>query len=246
MNVKFKMPKFGRALTGGSMAKELLLTTLATSISIVLTFGTAMWLEHRQKEKNRRQTAMMVISDIYAFQCDLQRYYDYFLKWKADIEELKTLSPDSIMRLNDEDLQRYMSAVATPMALRRDKTAENIFTSDISTWRDVGNYQFIRLVGRSYSTIADIEKNFRVKMDERGINNKNFETDHDTENMLEAEQLIAYMNQKEVKRCTDDFCNGFCPYIKESIDDVDRYIGACMELMSISNDELNEFIANSQ
>ena len=43
MNVKFKMPKFGRKTNGGSMMKELILTTLATSISIVLTFGTAMW-----------------------------------------------------------------------------------------------------------------------------------------------------------------------------------------------------------
>ncbi len=47
MNVKFKMPKFGRKLTGGSMVKELLLTTLATTISIVLTFGTARFIEKR-------------------------------------------------------------------------------------------------------------------------------------------------------------------------------------------------------
>jgi len=246
MNIKFKMPKFGRKMNGGSMAKELLLTTLATSISIVLTFGTAMWLEHQQKEKNRRQTALMVISDIYVFQCDLQMYYEYFMKWKADIEELKSLSPDSILRLTDEDIERFAVAVEAPMSFTRDKTAENIFTSDISTWRDVGNYQFIRLVGHSYSLIADIEKNFKAKMDERGINNKNFETNFDTENMSEAEQLIAYMKQKEVKRCIDDFCNGFCPYINNSIDEVKQYVEACMELMSISNDELNEFIANSQ
>ena len=48
MNVKFKMPKFGRKLTGSGMVKELLLTTLATTISIVLTFGTAALLEHKQ------------------------------------------------------------------------------------------------------------------------------------------------------------------------------------------------------
>jgi len=46
MNVKFKMPKFGRKLTGGGMMKELLLTILATTISIVLTFGTAHLIEH--------------------------------------------------------------------------------------------------------------------------------------------------------------------------------------------------------
>ena len=168
------------------------------------------------------------------------------MRWKTDIEELESLSPDSILRLNDEDLQRYWTAIGTPMSFSRDKTAENIFSSDISTWRDVGNYRFIRLVGHSYSSIADIEKNIKVKMDERGLNNKNFETNFDTENISEAEQLIEYLKQKEVKRSVDDFCNGFCPYIQESIDDVNRYVEACMELMNVSKEELDEFMANSQ
>ena len=40
MNVKFRMPKFGQMQGGKSMLRELLMTTLGTTISIVLTFGT--------------------------------------------------------------------------------------------------------------------------------------------------------------------------------------------------------------
>ena len=43
------------------------MTTLGTTISIVLTFGTSAWLDHRQQIKNRRQTAMMVLSNIEDF-----------------------------------------------------------------------------------------------------------------------------------------------------------------------------------
>ena len=64
MNVKFKMPKFGRNLTGKGWLKELLMTTLATTISIVLTFGTAAYLEDRQTVKARRMMAMTIINDI--------------------------------------------------------------------------------------------------------------------------------------------------------------------------------------
>lgn len=64
MNVKFKMPKFGRKLTGGSMMKELLLTILGTTISIVLTFGTAHYIEERQANQARRLMAMTIINDI--------------------------------------------------------------------------------------------------------------------------------------------------------------------------------------
>ena len=64
MNVKFKMPIFGRNLTMKGSLKELLLTFLGTTISIVLTFGTSALLDHREKAAQHRQTAIMSVYDI--------------------------------------------------------------------------------------------------------------------------------------------------------------------------------------
>lgn len=64
MNVKFKMPIFGRNLTMKGSLKELLLTFLGTTISIVLTFGTSALLDHREKAAQQRQTAIMSVYDI--------------------------------------------------------------------------------------------------------------------------------------------------------------------------------------
>ena len=72
MNVKFRMPKLSDKPTtnhGGngksrSIVKELLLTIIATTISIVLTFGTAAWLEKKEADKARRLMAMTIINDI--------------------------------------------------------------------------------------------------------------------------------------------------------------------------------------
>lgn len=64
MNVKFKMPNFGRQLTGKGWFKELLLTFLGTTISIVLTFGTSALLENHEKAALQRQTAIMSVYDI--------------------------------------------------------------------------------------------------------------------------------------------------------------------------------------
>ena len=55
MNVKFRMPKFGQMQSGKSMLRELLMTTLGTTISIVLTFGTAAWMD--QQEEGRSECA---------------------------------------------------------------------------------------------------------------------------------------------------------------------------------------------
>ena len=72
MNVKFRMPKLsaeqianpsGNGKSRG-IVRELLLTTIATTISIVLTFGTAAWFEKREADKATRLLAMTIISDI--------------------------------------------------------------------------------------------------------------------------------------------------------------------------------------
>ena len=229
MNLKNKMPKLGCKNTGRSILRELLLTTLATSISIVLTFGTAAWLEHREKEKNRRQTTMMVISDIQSFQLDLQDYQDHiFGEWKKDIEELKAMSTDSIMRLTETESEKYWHALTTPHTFPRDKTAENIFTSDISIWREVGNFKFIRMVGQVYSYIDDIEKNIKAK----GLPN--------------GERLIYYLQQEEMQSYLDDFCNGFIPYIHFCIDDMKIAVDRCMKSAKVTQEELHQFMADSE
>lgn len=61
------MPKLWGDMKFQATFKELTLSIIGTTISIILTFGTAAWLEHRQQEKNRRQITLMVISDIYDF-----------------------------------------------------------------------------------------------------------------------------------------------------------------------------------
>ena len=243
MEVKFKMPKMGGKVKSSGFWKELLLTFLATTISIVLTFGTAMWLEHRQKEKNRRQTAIMVISDLYDFNNKLQWYEDsVFNKWKADLEVLRTLSPDSIRRIPDEKMEDYWKALVTSYALLHDKTAETIFTSDISTWREVGNFSFIKQVGFCYSEIGDIEKNFKIKMDAKGENFRSFCINNDVDNMTDAELMIAFINTREEKVYIDDFCDSYCGYIQGQIDILDRQIKMLMESMGISQKDLEDFM----
>lgn len=246
MNAKFKMPKFGRQLTGNSMLKELFLTTLATSISIILTFGTAAYIEHRQKVKNRRQTTMMVLSDIYVFEQQLEQYDTiYVSKWKDELLELQSLSHDSIMNLSEEELKRYWSALGTPVMLPRDKTAENIFTSNISTWREVGNFRFIKLVSFIYTYMNDIVKNFDVQIERKSNNYQAFLENPDLIRMSHAEQLITYIEQKEVKHFLYDFCKGFHPYFQSSIQYLDAYLKQGMEMMNVSEEDLKEFMDNN-
>ena len=50
MNAKFRMPKFGRDVKWLAMLKELLMTVFATTVSIILTFGTAHYVDERLRK----------------------------------------------------------------------------------------------------------------------------------------------------------------------------------------------------
>ena len=64
MNAKFRMPKLVGENKFNGTVKELLLAIIATTISIVLTFGTSAWLENKEQEQARRMLAMTIINDI--------------------------------------------------------------------------------------------------------------------------------------------------------------------------------------
>ena len=97
MNIKFRMPRLGNKLKGQSMLKEMAMTIIATTISIILTFGSASVVEQRQKEKNRRQTVMMVIHDIEDNIKELK-------EWKSKEEIHITLSNYILSHLDEINL----------------------------------------------------------------------------------------------------------------------------------------------
>ena len=63
-NIRFKMPRLWRKPNWDDMFKDLSLTFIGTTLSIILTFGTAQYLEQKQLREDGRQTAMMVIHDM--------------------------------------------------------------------------------------------------------------------------------------------------------------------------------------
>ena len=64
MQKKNSFSRLWRRIRFANMSREILMTTIATTISIILTFGTAHFLEERQKKAEGKQMVMMVIHDI--------------------------------------------------------------------------------------------------------------------------------------------------------------------------------------
>lgn len=247
MNVRFRLPKFWKNQNYSSMLKELLLTTLGTTISIILTFGTAAWLEHRQQEKNRRQITLMVISDIYDFARVMEGAdTSYLVPWKEDIMEMKAMPRDSVIMLDDaERIQNYWNALGQGAMLPRDHTAQNLFSSDISIWRDVDNYNFIKFVGKCYYIIEATNNNFDTEIRRKTDNFSLFLKGVDQ--IPDSLQLVTLMEMPEVKSYMEDYTQSFIPYFEEQIRVLDNAVEQCCEMMGISQEELEKFMEkNSQ
>lgn len=246
MNVKFRMPKFGQMSSGKGMLRELLMTTLGTTISIVLTFGTAAWLDQRQQVKNRRQTAMMVLSNIEDFAQNMRYVDSTLVECDSTLTRIAALPRDSVLRLSEEETNAFFKAIFGSVLLQRDKTAENIFTNDISTWREVGNLRFISNVGECYSYINDIEKNYKVQLDRKNELRQRFIEEYDYKNMTSGECVAAILDMKGTKLFIDDFTGGFVPYFESSIDNLLEFNSHNMAIIGVTREELTAFIRSQE
>ena len=135
--------------------------TLGTIISIVLTFGTSAWIEHREKQETERTAALMVIHNLDSFIEDL----DERVKYLQSIDSINTrvlAAKDRLDTVAEDSLELFVSSIFTLNFDTTDQTAETIFSSNIETWKSIENREFIELAGNCFSA-----KRLIVKLQER-------------------------------------------------------------------------------
>ena len=146
MNVKFRMPKLSKKPNiKRSWVKELLMTFLATTISIVLTFGTAMLIENHQRNKAKRQMAMMIIHDIDESIVQMENV-------DSILRRFSTLQLNVLEGTYDQPIMFASVAMTAcdPSKVEFPETAEKIFTSNSDTWSTIGKTDFIDNVTQCY------------------------------------------------------------------------------------------------
>ncbi|MBO4428072.1 MAG: hypothetical protein J5771_06295 [Bacteroidales bacterium] len=146
--------------------KDILVAFAATTLSIVLTFGTTMAINRVNQKKERRLTALMVMGSIEQFAREVENTERYLAPIDSIATWLVGLPLKDVAKLGDEHLiAAYHDALNVPM-INRDKTAETIFSSNIDTWKNMGNFQFIDNVGQCFSIIGAVESYFNNWSDE--------------------------------------------------------------------------------
>lgn len=160
MNIKFRMPKFGRDMKLTGMTKELTMSTLATTISIILTFGTAHWLEQREAEQSRKLLAMTAINDIDE-SINVLKVLKYNEERGNGITRLLLESVDHLEEVSDDTLFIFFNYVSNSSWNTNEefqKSNENIFNSSQDSWSTLDDRTFINNIQTFYHSRAMLDR----------------------------------------------------------------------------------------
>ena len=143
-----------------SFWKQIVMIIVGTTISLAFTVTTAKLSENIQRAKDRRLSAMMVMSNIESFARTLESRAERMAPADSIATWLLSRPLDELEKMPANELDDLVSRVTVGSLLARDKSAENIFSNNIETWKNVGNVQFIDNVGACFSAMEGVEEDY--------------------------------------------------------------------------------------
>ena len=139
---------------------------LSTTISLILTVSVITFIEHIHRVKDRRLTVMMVMSNIEVFAQQLDSIYVQMDKADTVSTWLLTRPEENLALMPGDQLVAIINTAFVPDLITYDKSTENIFSNNIDTWKNLGNFQFIDNVGKCFSMMRLCEEMWNGNLDD--------------------------------------------------------------------------------
>ncbi len=154
MKTKFKKPSLSKNVKHSAMFKDLLMTFLGTTLSIILTFGTSHLIDEHKRHEAGRQMAMLVIYDIdrsigvVNVMLKTEEAGARATQYALDrIDSLETVPIDTLSRV-----VAYLTDIETSSFAQFDKSVETIFNNSQDSWNAEENMAFIKKVQALYQS----------------------------------------------------------------------------------------------
>ena len=131
---------------------------IGTTISLAFTLIAAQLTENHQRAKDRRLSAMMVMSNIEIFSRLMDDYSAYLAPADSVATWLLSKPIEELELMPEGELNSLIDQVTSFPFMSHDKSAENIFSNNIETWKNMGNVAFISIAGQCFSTMNSVEE----------------------------------------------------------------------------------------
>ena len=125
-----------------SSLKQFLLSLLATTVSIALTFGTAAVIDRNKEQNEKHEIVMMVMYDMYNSMMSIEKA-DASIRQSMELQRQMAEAPTQFDKL------RFQMAQLMPKA-DYTETTERIFSTSIETINTLGNVLFAESVAEFY------------------------------------------------------------------------------------------------
>lgn len=149
-----------KVLKGISPGKEFLMTLLATTVSIVLTFGTTAIVDRKKQRAEKREMVLMVMYDMRESLKECEQCQNSMRDY-CDLQVDLVAHPEQFA-------DRSIELVAHYPLLSYTTTTENIFKSNVETISTIGNILFVETVSAFYNERDNYSKNVVTVFQEEG------------------------------------------------------------------------------
>ncbi len=158
VKLNIKPPRVNVNTKGGRFWKQIGMIVIGTTISLAFTLIAAQLTENHQCAKDRRLSAMMVMSNIEAFARLTDDYSAYLAPADSVATWLLSKPIEELELMPEEELNSLIDQATSFPFMSHDKSAENIFSNNIETWKNMGNVAFISIAGQCFSTMNSVEE----------------------------------------------------------------------------------------
>lgn len=214
MNIKLHTPTTLKAGSGMSSARQFMLSLIATTVSIVLTFGTAALVDHYKKQAAKKEMVMMVISDF-------DNTIEYFEGIDSSLITCRSLQHEVALHPEYFDSLKYHFPPTMLWVTEKYlETTEKIFSTSIETFSTIGDVNFVNDVSSFYLARQQIKE---MVLDE-------------IKREVEAGKLIESLSTL----LSIDF-PGYVLSVEPLVEGLREIRNNCMLRMNISEKDLSEF-----
>lgn len=215
MNVKVHTPSTLKSGSGMSSFKQFFLSLLATTVSIVLTFGAAAVIDYRKNQAAKREMSMMIISD-FDNTIALVKKIDTSLRECRRIQHNIACHPEFFDTLQYNIPTQMASWIIDEFP----ETTEKIFSSNIETFNIIGDVNFVNEVSSFYMKRRKYKELIMTEIKNEVLEEDSFES---LDSLLEIDfPQYVFLNM------------GNLAFFKDSRE-------KCMELMNVSEEDIAAF-----
>ena len=249
--IKVRLPKWQHVFSSSeSWPRELLMTFIGTTLSIILTFGTAGYLERKQQRADGRQTAMMVIHDMES----TADHFSLFIKYEEERFMMTQYVIEHIDRIESirwDTLSMVLSYITQTKKdpYRYDDSNEKIFLSSQDVWKNIDNPMFIDQVqhffymrryyydginaSALYTQPVSMEEVYQFIREQQSIT---FPYDAFLVERLKRPEVVAFVEGSAQRQ------REFNTYMT----DMQAFAKRCKFMMEISDKELHDYVVLRQ